>query len=115
MKDNNIVILDNKEVIVKQHKQDIWLFIDANSNYVMEVITKDDIIEYCKRELRDTDISTMCADILIENVWYYIQQELCRDNMTLQGFSKFSTWFDYVCVECFSNELVSHYYKNRLL
>ena len=108
--------MDEKELIIQQHEENAWLIIDSDSGNVEGIITKDDIIEYCKRECEMVDTMYMCADGIIDSVWWTV-----KDNYNLglvdnycEEFDKFCAWFDFVCVEYLANELIASY-KQRLL
>lgn len=56
------------------------------------------------------------ADGIIDSIWWYINDEhnLQYVNNYCEDFDKFLTWFDYICVECFAQEITA-IYKQRLL
>ena len=101
--------------IIKETDENTWSIIDENGE-VIDTITKDDIINYCKRECEDNDTCSFSAEIMTDSVWWYIQ-----DNRNLefvdhycQDWDKFTAWFDYICIEYLAQEIVA-IYKQRLL
>ena len=108
--------MNEKELIIQQHEENAWLIIDSDNGSIKDIITKDDIVEYCKRECEMADIVYMCVDGIVEGVWWEINDKYdleLVDNYC-EEFEKFCKWFDFICVEYLTNELIT-YYKQRLL
>lgn len=108
--------MNDKEFIIQQHEENAWLIINADSGEIKDIITKDTIVEYCKRECEQNDTDYMSSDGITDSVWYYldIDYNLERVDNYCEEFDKFLAWFDYVCVEYLAKELVA-FYKQRLL
>lgn len=106
----------DKDYIIKQTAENTWVIIDDESGEIIDTITKDTVINYCKRECEDSDTCSFSAEIMTDSVWWYI-----NDNHNLefvdnycQEWDKFTAWFDYVCIEYLAQEIVG-IYKQRLL
>lgn len=97
--------------------QNEWAIIDENEE-VVNTITKDIIVEICKRELERCHLDVLAIEVFIENVWYLLNKGdniiYNQVNTYTDDYEKFYAWFDYVCAECFGNEITS-YFKQRLL
>ena len=106
----------NKNLIIQQHEENAWLIIDSDSGEVENIITKDEIIEYCKRECEKNNTDYMSSDGITDTVWYYINMDYNLEYVDnyCQEFDKFLAWFDYICVEYLAKEIVA-FYKQRLL
>ena len=102
--------------IVKQTDENTWVIIDDENGEVVNTITKDDIVNYCKTNLEDDCIEGVGTDILINRIWFDIVDDynlVFVDNYC-QYWDKFTAWFDYVIAEYHSNEIIA-LYKERLL
>lgn len=113
-----MVNTENKDIelyaIVSDGK-DTWHIINENEK-VIDTITKDTIINYCKREIELSDICYVSSEIMTDSVWWYMED---NHNLELvdhycQEWDKFTAWFDYVCIEYLAQEIVA-IYKQRLL
>ena len=105
----------NREYIIKETSENVWEIMDENGN-IIRAITKDIVINYCKRECENNNTDHMSADGIIDTVWYYIDIDYnleLVDNYC-QEFDKFLAWFDYTCIEYLTKEIVA-FYKQRLL
>lgn len=105
----------SKNYIIKQTEENTWVVIDENGE-VVDTITKDIVINYCKRECEENDTDYMSSDGITDSAWYYIDMDYnleCVDNYC-QEYDKFLAWFDYTCVEYLAKEIVA-FYKQRLL
>ena len=73
-------------------------------------------INECKKECDETDIPYTSADGIIDSVWSDLEDDFNLDwiDIYCQDFDKFIAWFNYVCVEYFSQEIIA-IYKQRLL
>lgn len=101
--------------IIKQTAENTWVIIDEDEK-VIDTITKDTVIDYCKRECEDSDTCSFSAEIMTDSVWWYMND---NHNLELvdnycQEWDKFTAWFDYVCIEYLAQEVVG-IYKQRLL
>lgn len=101
--------------IIKQTEENTFVVLNENGE-VVEIITKDTVVNYCKRECEVSDTCYVSADMMVDSVWYLIDNNL---NLELvdhycQDWDKFTTWFDYICVEYLAQEIVG-IYKQRLL
>lgn len=105
----------DKDYIIKGTDENTWSIIDENGE-VVETITKDDIVNYCKNELEDNRTDCMSASDMIDGVWFDVERDYNLEfvDSYCQDFDKFCAWFDYVCVEYITNEVVA-FYKQRLL
>ena len=81
-----------------------------------EAVTKDSVIKYCKEKCEDIDTCSFSAEIMIDSIWWRIDDEYDLEfvDADCREWEKFTTWFDYVCVEYLAQELVA-LYKQRLL
>lgn len=105
----------NKNYAIKQTEENTWVVLDENEE-VINTITKDIVVSYCKNKCDETDTTYTSADGIIDSIWWYINDEynLQDVNNYCEYFDKFIAWFDYVCVEYFSQEIIA-IYKQRLL
>ena len=106
---------NEKQFIIQQHEENAWLIIDSDSGSVKDIITKDDVVQYCKREC-EYDIFDLCPKSAIDSVWWEVNDDYKLDLVDnyCEEFDKFCAWFDFVCIEFFSNDMVASY-KQRLL
>ena len=105
----------NKNYAIKQTEENTWVILDENGE-VIDAITKDIVVDYCKKECDETDITYMSADEIIYSVWSDLEDDFNLgwvDNYC-QYFDKFIAWFYYVCVEYLAQEITA-IYKQRLL
>lgn len=103
------------EYAIIEKGQNEWAIINENEE-VVNTITKDDIINYCKKELKDNRTECLSADGIIDSVWWEINDDYdleLVDNYC-QDWDKFTAWFDYTVVEYLAQEIVA-LYKQRLL
>lgn len=103
------------DYIIKQTEENTWVILDENGK-VIDTITKDTVIDYCKRECKDNDTCSCSAEIMTDSVWWYVND---NHNLELvdpycQEWDKFTAWFDYICIEYLAKEIVA-FYKQRLL
>ena len=98
----------NKNYAIKQTEENTWVILDENEE-VVDTITKDIVVDYCKKENEE-------IEELINYVWYELGNDYNLDwiDNHCQDFDKFIAWFEYICVEYFSQEMVA-IYKQRLL
>lgn len=99
--------------ILKQTDENTWVIINENEE-VIDIITKDIVIDYCKEECEDSDC--LCAEVMTDSVWLYMDD---NHNLELvdrycQDWDKFTAWFEYTCIEYIAKEIVA-IYKQRLL
>ncbi len=106
----------NREYIVKETSENVWEIMDENGN-IIRAITKDTVINYCKREFEDSCYDCcLSADVMIDSVWCNLEDDYNLEFVDnyCQEFDKFLAWFDYTCIEYHSKEIVA-IYKQRLL
>lgn len=106
----------NKNYAIKQTEENTWVVLDENEE-IVNTITKDIVVDYCKKECDETEeIEDLSHDILIDCVWFNLEDDYNLDwvDNYCQDFDKFIAWFEYICVEYFSNEITA-IYKQRLL
>lgn len=105
-----------KDYIIKQTDENTWVIIDEEDGKVIDTITKDIVINYCKHECEDNNTDHMSADGMTENVWWNLDNDYGMDLVDnyCQEFDKFLAWFDYTCIEYLAKEIVA-FYKQRLL
>lgn len=108
--------MNKKQFIIQQHEENAWLIIDSDSGLVENIITKDEIIEYCKCECEKNDTDYMSSDGITDSVWYYVNMDYNLEFVDnyCEEYDKFLAWFDYTCVEYLAKEIVA-FYKQRLL
>lgn len=117
--DNQTIVVDTENKDIEWHEitpdgEDTWHIVDGDGK-VINTITKNDIINYCKRELEDNRTECLSPDLMIDSVWWYIEDDYkleVVDNYC-QHWDKFTAWFDYVVVEYFTQEIIA-LYKQRL-
>ena len=103
----------SKNYAIKQTEENTWVMLNENEE-VVNTITKDIVVDYCEKE--NEEIEDLIHEVLIDYVWSNLEEDYnldCIDN-DCQDFDKFVAWFEYVCVEYFSQEIVA-IYKQRLL
>ena len=105
----------NREYVVKQTEKNTWAVINENEE-VVDTITKDIVINYCKSEFEDNHVECVSAEVMIDSVWWNLENDRNLDLVDnyCQEFDKFLAWFDYTCIEYHSKEIVA-IYKQRLL
>lgn len=105
----------NENYAIKQMEENTWVVLDENEE-VINTITKDIIVNYCKNECDETDTTYTSADGIIDSIWWYINDEynLQYVDNYCEDFDKFLAWFDYICVEYLAQEITA-IYKQRLL
>lgn len=104
-----------REYIIKETSENVWSIMDENGN-IIRVITKDVIINYCKKIFENNHAECMSAKIVINSVWRNLKYDYnfeFVDNYC-QEFDRFLAWFDYTCVEYHSKKVIA-FYKQRLL
>ena len=103
----------SKNYAIKQTEENTWVMLDENEE-VVNTITKDIVVDYCEKE--NEEIEELIHDVLIDYVWSNLEDDYNLDliDNDCQDFDKFVAWFEYVCVEYFSHEIVA-VYKQRLL
>lgn len=105
----------NREYIIKETSENVWEIMDENGN-IIRAITKENVVDCCKRECENNDTDYMSADGITDSVWWEINDDYdleLVDNYCPE-FDKFLAWFDYICVEYLANEMVA-FYKQKLL
>lgn len=104
------------EYAIIEKGQNEWAIIDENEN-VVDIITKDTIVQICERELERCYLDVLDIETLIDNVWYLLNKGdnivYNQVNTDTEDYEKFCAWFDYVCAECFGNGIIN-YFKQRL-
>lgn len=105
--------MNEKELIIQQHEENAWLVINADTGEIEDIITKDNVVEYCKLTYEYCDDN---MEYFIDNVWGEIGKNHTQGllNHYCEEFDKFCAWLNFVCVEYFANEMVTSY-KQRLL
>ena len=100
---------------IEQTEGNTWVVLDENEE-VVDTITKDIVVDYCKKECDETGTPYTSADGIIDSVWSDLEDDFNLDwiDIYCQDFDKFIAWFEYICVEYFSQEIVA-IYKQRLL
>ena len=98
---------------LREINENTWIIINEEEE-VIDTITKDIVVDYCEKE--NEEIEELIHDVLIDYVWSNLEDDYNLDLIynDCQDFDKFVAWFEYVCVEYFSHEIVS-IYKQRLL
>ena len=106
----------NREYIIKQTEENTWVVVNEENGAIINIITKDTVIDYCKREFEDNHVECMSAEVMIDSVWWYLEDDYNLEFVDnyCQEFDKFLAWFDYTCIEYHSKEIVA-IYKQRLL
>lgn len=105
----------DRNYTVKQIDENTWVILDEDEN-VVNTITKEDVLQFCKREYNDYSDYCASAEGIIDGIWWEVHDYynlINLDNYCAE-FDKFSAWFDYVCIEYSTQELLN-YYKQRLL
>lgn len=115
---NQILVVDTENEDIEWNAivpdgENTWHIID--SDRIINTITKDDIIKYCKRELEDNHIECLSPDIMIDSVWWGVENDYKLEivDSGCQYWDKFIAWFDYIVVEYLAQEIVA-IYKQRL-
>ena len=113
--ENQTVVVDTELDEIVPDGENTWNIVDSNGG-IVDIIKKDDIINYCKRELEDNDTEQLSPDLIIDGVWWYVHDDYNLEGVDnyCQYWDKFTAWFDYVVVEYFTQEIVA-IYKQRLL
>lgn len=105
------------EYAIIEKGQNEWAIIDETEE-IVDTITKDTIVKICEQELKRCFLDVLDMETFIDNIWYLLNKGdnviYNQVNTDTQDYDKFSAWFEYVCAECFGNEITS-YYKQRLL
>ena len=65
----------NRDYIIKQTEENTWSIIDSKNGEVVNTITKENVIKYCKEECEDNDSCSFSAEIMVDSVWWYIHDE----------------------------------------
>ena len=99
---------------VVQIEENTWHMIGGDGE-IIKTITKDTVVNYCKKECEDSDIECISAETIIDNVWWSLNDD---SNIGLidcfcQYWDKFLAWYRYVCVEYLAQEITA-IYKQRL-
>ena len=102
----------NENYAIKQTEENTWVVLNENEE-VINTITKDIVVDYCKE---NEEIEELIHDVLIDYIWYELEDDYNLDwiDNDCQDFDKFIAWYEYICVEYFSQEIVA-IYKQRLL
>ena len=105
----------NENYVIKQTEENTWVILDENKG-VVDTITKDIVVDYCKKECDETGIPYTSADGIIDYVWSDLEDNFNLDwiDNYCQVYDKFIAWFAYVCVEYLAQEIIA-IYKERLL
>lgn len=105
----------NENYVIKQTEENTWVVLNENEE-VVDTITKDIVVDYCRKECDETGITYTSADGIIDYVWSDLEDDFNLDWLDnyCQDYDKFIVWFKYICVEYFSNEITA-IYKQRLL
>ena len=105
----------NENYAIKQTEENTWVILDENKE-IVNTITKDIVVDYCKKECDETDIPYTSADGIIDSVWSDLEDDFNLNwiDIYCQDFDKFIAWFNYICVEYLSNGSIA-FYKQRLL
>ena len=99
---------------LRQIEENTWVIINEEEE-VIDTITKDTIIDYCKTKYEDDDINFAYIDDITSDIFLLlIKEHNMKSVVYSMEYEKFVTWFVYTCVEYFSNEIVAAY-KQRLL
>lgn len=106
----------SRDYIIKQTDENTWIIIDEENEKIVDTITKDIIINYCKHECDTVDTDYMSADQITESAWWSLDDDYGMELVDnyCEEFDKFLAWFDYVCVEYLAKEMVA-FYKQKLL
>lgn len=106
----------SKNYIIKQTEENTWIIIDENGE-IVDTITKDIILNYCKSGYEDNGADCLNAEEMIDHAWWVLNSNYAVVDYVdryCQDWSKFTAWFDCVCVEYLAQEIVA-IYKQRLL
>lgn len=108
--------MEDKKYIIKQHEENTWFIVNDDTGEVVNIITKDTVVDYCKREYDNVDTDYVGEDGIINSAWFDLDNDYHIDlvDYDCEELDKFVAWFDYICVEYFANEIVKEY-KQRLL
>lgn len=103
-----------KDYVIKQTEENTWVVLNENGE-VVNTITKDIVINYCKNELEDSHSECISAEVMIDGVWWNVELNYLESvDDYCQDWEKFTAWFDYICIEYLAKEIVA-LYKQRLL
>ena len=105
----------NKETyIIKETDENTWSIINENGE-IVNTITKDNIINYCKNELENNGTEYLNIDLMIDSIWWNIQDDYNLESVIddFKNWDKFTAWFDYTVVEYLAQEIIA-IYKQRL-
>ena len=104
----------NENYVIKQTEENTWVILNENEE-VVDTITKD-IVVFCFLVCDVCVFVFWCADGIIDSVWSDLEDDFNLDwiDNYCQDFDKFIAWFEYICVEYFSNGSIA-FYKQRLL
>ena len=103
----------SKNYVIQEREENTWVVLNENEE-VIDTITKDIVVNYCKKECDGTDITYTSADGIIDYVWSDLDDDFNLDwvDNYCQDFDKFIAWFYYVCVEYLAQEIIA-IYKQR--
>ena len=105
----------NKNYAIKQTEENTWVVLDENEE-VIDTITKDIVVDYCKKECDETGTPYTSADGIVDSVWSDLEDDFNLDwiDIYCQDFDKFIAWFEYVCVEYVSHRSIAFYHQRLL-
>lgn len=95
----------NKRYIIKQIDKNTWTVVNENGE-VISTITKDIVINYCKKESESLDSGYMSPDGTIDTIYWDLGDDYGLEFVDnyCQEFDKFLAWFDYICVKYFTKK-----------
>lgn len=101
--------------IIKQTEENTWIIINEDEK-VIDTITKDTVVNYCKKEYENNGSDCLEIEIMIDSVWWNLQDDYNLEliDAECQYWNEFLTWFDNICAEYVKQEIVG-IYKQRLL
>lgn len=110
-----IWVVSSEDYIIKQTEENTWAIINENGE-IIDTITKDIVVNYCKNVFEDHSTEHLSADIMIDGVWWHVDFDYDMDFVDhyCQDWDKFTAWFDYICIEYLAQGIVACY-KQRLL
>lgn len=90
-----------KEIyIIQETDENTWSIMNENGE-VVNTITKDIIVNYCKSEYESNGSDCLEIEIIIDSVWWNVEDDYNLEliDAECQYWSEFLTWFDNICAE----------------
>ena len=96
--------------------ENAWCVVDENEDD-KSIISNADIEKVCEHICNKDCIKEYGAEGFVERVWEEFRDNYCpgiEDYIYTENWDKFIAWFDYICVDYLTKEIVG-FYKQRLL